>query len=98
MYTVNSIPQQESDWDRAARMFVGFSNSIVGNTDQVYAGNDTSVYNATGQFTVANPDGTYSVAGVPRSNIQPLQVAGVGLMPLILIGGVIWYFVTRANK
>lgn len=93
MQSVNSLQPTESDTDRTNRLFLGFFNSIVG-SDQTYVGQDQSVVNSTGQFVVANPDGTYSVAGVARSNLQPVvAAAGIGLMPLLLIIGAAWYFV-----
>jgi hypothetical protein len=83
----------ESDLTRALRMFTGMANSIVG-TDQNLNGEDPYASNQTGQYTIANPDGTYATMGLARSSMQaPLQTsAGGSLLPLLALIGAAFYF------
>lgn len=95
--SVNStmVMPEESDLTRTLRLFTGLSNTIVG-ADQNMNGEDPFASNRTGQYTIANPDGTYSVMGMPRSNLQtPMaaSAAGASLMPLLLIAGVVYFLV-----
>jgi len=88
----------ESDLTRALRMFTGMANSIVGN-DQNLNGEDPYASNQTGQFTIANPDGTYATMGLARSNMQAqLQQSAAGGSPLLLftlIGGVLYFLMGK---
>lgn len=93
--SVNSLPGQESDVSRTERLFVGFLNSIVG-PDNSYAGQDAVPYGSNGQFYVANPDGSMSVLGQPRSNLQGTIKTGVP--PLLILAGIglfAWMLVKR---
>ncbi|WP_310611648.1 hypothetical protein [Limnohabitans sp.] len=97
--SVNStlVMPAESDWTRALRMFTGMANSIVG-SDQNLNGEDPYASSQAGQYVVANPDGSYATMGVARSNLQtPLQptAAGFSIMPLLLIGGAIYFLVAK---
>lgn len=81
-------------------MFVGFMNSIVGN-DQTYAGQDGQPYQTAGQFSIANPDGTISAMGVPKSNQQRggASAAPGGLnMAYVAAAAVIAYVLFKRGK
>jgi hypothetical protein len=88
----------ESDWTRAYRMFTGMANTIVG-SDQNLNGEDPYASSQAGQYTVANPDGTYASMGLARSSVQsPLQNAAAGGSPLILIaliGGALYFLMGK---
>lgn len=75
MMSVNSIPGQTNQ-SITDRVFVGLGYSIVGNSDQAYVGGDSRIQNNTGQFAIANPDGSVSIVGQPVSNLQG-TVAGL---------------------
>lgn len=96
--SVNStlVMPEENDLTRALRLFTGMSNTIVG-SDQNLNGEDPYVSNRTGQYVIANPDGTYSQMGMPRSNMQsPLQsAAGISMLPLMFIGGLIYFLMGK---
>ena len=88
--TADSINAAGSDEERTKRMFVGFLSSALG-VDNLYASTDNQVGNPTGQYIIANPDGTASVQGQPVSNRQ--SVAATGLSPgmmLLLVAGLVW--------
>lgn len=93
--SVNStlVMPAESDLTRALRMFTGMANTIVG-SDQNLNGEDPYASSQTGQYTIANPDGTYATMGLARSSMQtPLQAnAGGGLLPLLALIGAAFYF------
>ncbi|MDB5966148.1 MAG: hypothetical protein JWQ72_2648 [Polaromonas sp.] len=78
-----------ADDARAARVFVGLWNSIVG-SDQTYAGQDGNPTNASGQFVIALPDGSQAILGQPVSNRQTAPVTttssgGLVLSPMLLL-------------
>ncbi len=86
--SVNSqlaIPQ-DSDLTRAQRFFVGLNTTIVG-PDQNMNGEDPMVAQSTGQFVIANPDGTQSVQGIARSNVQSQSTpaAKSGVSPMVVL-------------
>ncbi len=88
--SVNSqlaIPQ-DSDLTRAQRFFVGLNTTIVG-PDQNMNGEDPMVAQSTGQFVIANPDGTQSVQGIARSNVQgqsqSTPAAKSGVSPMVVL-------------
>lgn len=76
----------DSDEQRTKRLFVGFLSSALG-VDQTYSGEDGQASSSTGTYTIANPDGTYSVLGQPISNQNTPGVAA-GIPPgfLLLVG------------
>lgn len=79
-----------SDEERTKRLFVGFLSSALG-VDQTYAGEDGYAASSTGTYTIANPDGTYSVLGQPVSNQNtPAVVAGIPPGFLLLVGLVLF--------
>lgn len=87
--SVNSqlaIPQ-ENDLTRAMRSFVGLGVSIVG-PDQNLNGEDPVATQPTGQFVIANPDGTQSVQGLAKSNVQRVTDAKPsGVSPMVMLAG-----------
>ena len=88
--SVNSqlaIPQ-DSDLTRAMKSFVGLSTTIVG-PDQNFNGEDPLVAQRTGQFVIANPNGTQSVQGLARSNVQGKSqtAATSGTSPKLVLSG-----------
>ena len=87
----------ESDLTRTLRMFTGMANSIVG-SDQNLNGEDPYASNQTGQYTIANPDGTYATMGLARSSMQaPLQSVSSGspLFLFALIGGALYFLIGK---
>lgn len=91
VYNVNGLdtPQvAQADEDRTKRMFIGLLSSALG-VDQTYAADDYHVGNAPDQYVIANPDGTYSVQGRARSNLNSgAAAAGLVIPPgLLLLGG-----------
>ena len=82
--SVNSVTQQ-NDATVTNRLFAGFLNSIVG-ADNSYVGEDGFVSNPTGQFMITNPDGSVSVVGQARSNLQGTNLA-TGSPPLLMLVG-----------
>ena len=75
---------------RAMRSFVGLSTTIVG-PEQNLNGEDPMVAQPTGQFVIANPDGTASVQGIAKSNVQgstasPSKPAS-GISPKVVLAG-----------
>lgn len=88
IYNVNGLDSaqvQQSDEERTKRLFVGFLSSALG-VDQTYSGSDQHIASAPDQYVIANPDGSYSVVGRSRSNLQSPAVA-TGISPLLLLGG-----------
>ena len=74
-----TLPQQ-GDAERAWRMFVGLAGLYLGD-DQTAAGSDGLIYNPTGQFQIASPNGSVSVVGKPISNLQGGGTSGTTLTP-----------------
>jgi hypothetical protein len=90
-YNSTVMAQSEDDTTRAMRFFVGLGNSITGN-DQTYVGTDGYAVNSAGQYMIANPNGTQSVLGLSRSNLQGVQgAAAPSLITLGLIGFLIYH-------
>lgn len=90
-YTVNGLdtPQvAQADEFRTKRLFVGLLSSALG-VDQTYANEDYNASNAPDSYIIANPDGTFSVQGRARSNLNSRQVAAGLVIPpgLLLLGG-----------
>jgi hypothetical protein len=81
--------------ERTKRLFVGFLSSALG-VDQTYTNQDNYVGNSADQFYIANPDGSYSVQGRARSNLQGTQQASGGIPPLLIVIGL--FLVARALK
>lgn len=87
----------ESDLTRALRMFTGMANTIVG-SDQNLNGEDPYASSQAGQYTVANPDGTYATMGLARSSMQtPFQSAPSSspLLLLTFIGGALYFLMGK---
>lgn len=85
-----------ADEERTKRAFIGFLSTALG-VDQTPVGQDAVMGRGTGQFTVANPDGTYSVQGQAVSNVQGVIGPG-GLMitpGLLLLVGVAYLLLKR---
>lgn len=97
--SVNAYPGL-TDEEKAVSLFLGMGNSIVGQ-DQTYTGMDGAAVNPAGQYRIANPDGTYSVQGLPRSNIQSfggsVNVGGMQV-PGLLVLGLIGYVLMKVVK
>lgn len=94
--SVNSVTQQ-TDASVTTRLFAGFLNSIVG-AENNYVGEDASVGNPTGQYVIANPDGSVSVVGQARSNLQGASMP-TGTPPLLMllgIGALIYFALKKA--
>lgn len=91
VYNVNGLDSAQvaqADEDRTKRLFVGFLSSALG-VDQTYAADDNFVGNPSDQYYIANPDGTYSVQGRARSNLNSATTAAGLVIPpgLLLLGG-----------
>ncbi len=89
--SVNAYPGL-TDEEKAVSLFLGMGNTITG-PDQTYVGMDGTAVNQTGQFRMANPDGSYSVQGLPRSNLQTfgaaqsVNVGGFQLPGVLVLAG-----------
>lgn len=86
--------EYEADKARTLRAFVGFATSLLGD-DQTYASDDMIAASPTGQYRIANPDGSSSVLGQPVSSQQGVFTTPQGLVisPVVLIlGAVAAYF------
>jgi t-SNARE complex subunit (syntaxin) len=85
-----------ADEQRTKRMFVGFLSSALG-IDQTYANEDGYVGNASGQYIIANPDGTYSKVGQSVSNQNNgSAAAGLVLTPgLLMVGALIAFLMFK---
>jgi hypothetical protein len=97
--SVNAYPGL-TDEEKAISLFLGMGNTITG-PDQTYIGMDGTAVNPTGQYRMANPDGSYSVQGLPRSNLQSFgQSVNVGGMQLpgVLVLGLIGYVLMKVVK
>lgn len=91
--TLNPTQAQNADEERTKRAFIGFLSSALG-VDQSYTSEDAVPSNQTGQYTIANPDGTVSVLGQPVSNAQRgiSAPAGIVITPgLLLVIGLVLY-------
>lgn len=83
-----AMTANEAHEQRTKLLFLGFLSSVLG-VDQTYSGDDGTPASQPGQYTIANPDGTYSVQGQAVSNLnQPLAAAGVspGMLMLFAAG------------
>jgi pectin methylesterase-like acyl-CoA thioesterase len=90
-----SGPQQtQGDNQRTIRAFVDLANSMLGDS-QTVIGYDPSPYNPTGQFTIASPDGTFSVQGQPVSNAQPITASAAISPRLLIIGALAWLILRK---
>lgn len=77
---------EQADEDRTKRAFIGFLSSVLG-VDQTMTAADAVPARGTGQFILANSDGTYSVQGQPISNLNNAPaVAGIPVGWLLLAG------------
>lgn len=86
---------EQQDEQRTKRAFVGFLSSVLG-VDQVYTNDDASASQASGQYIIANPDGTYSRLGQPVSNIQRTSAGGLVLSPgLLILAGLAFFLLRR---
>ena len=95
--SVNAL-DTETDATRANRLFVGLVNSIVG-SDQNYIGQDGNPINPTGQFSIANPDGSMSVMGIARSNQQSVASSATGInLPVIAVACLAAYMLLKKGK
>lgn len=80
------LAAQQADEDRTKRLFIGFLSSALG-VDQTMHGEDSVPSRGTGDYIIANPDGSYSALGQPVSNLnrapaQTVQGLPVGLLML----------------
>ena len=86
-----ALRENEADEERTKRLFVGLFASALG-VDQNYVGDDGRALSPTGQYIIANPDGTYSELGRSVSNVQQAAApaaSGLTLSPgLLLVLGV----------
>lgn len=80
-----------SDEARTKRLFIGFLSSVLG-VDQTMTGEDGLPSSPTGVYTIANPDGTYSVQGqsVSNQNTGAGAVAGISPGMLLLLVGLVF--------
>lgn len=86
--------EQAADEDRTKRLFIGFLTSALG-VDQTYIGADGQPASQTGQYTILNPDGSYSVQGQSVSN-QNTVAGALGLSPgLLLLIGLAFFLLKR---
>ena len=90
-YAVNgqdTAQVQQADEFRTKRLFVGLLSSALG-IDQTYNNDDYYASNAPDQYVIANPDGTFSVQGRARSNLNSASTAAGLVIPpgLLLLGG-----------
>lgn len=77
---------QQADEDRVKRRFIGLLSSALG-VDQTMTASDAVAARGTGQYILANSDGTYSVQGQPISNLNAApSVAGIPVGWLLLAG------------
>lgn len=92
--SVNSV-NQDSGLATTNRLFAGFLNSIVG-ADNNYVGEDGYAVNTAGQYVIANPDGTVSVLGQARSNVQGQTIVTGSPTLLVWLGlGALVYFLFK---
>lgn len=99
VYTTSGLTAeqvQQADEERTKRAFIGFLSSAVG-LDQTYANDDPFVGQQTGQYVIANPDGSYSVQGRSASNQQSITGAASGLVitPGLLVVGFLLFLALR---
>jgi hypothetical protein len=88
---------QQADEDRTKRAFVGFLSSALG-IDQTYANDDFLPSNQTGQYIIANPDGSFSQVGRSVSNLQTVQgVPGFVLTPGMVVLAIAGYLLFRKS-
>ena len=86
---------QLEDEQRTKRLFVGFLSSVLG-VDQLRTTDDNNANGSTGQFMIANPDGTYSALGRSVSNQQSTVASSLGVSPgLLLLAGLAWFLLRR---
>lgn len=79
---------EQADEVRTKRLFIGFLSSVLG-VDQTLNGQDGAPVRTTGQYLIANPDGTYSVLGQSVSNQNTAAATAAGFpVPLLLLVGV----------
>jgi len=89
----------QADQQRVQRAFIGLFASLLG-SDQTNLNDDAYAANRTGQYIIANPNGTYSQQGQPVSNQQTLLGTTPGglvvSLPLLLIGAALAYFALKS--
>lgn len=86
---------EQQDQMRVSRAFVGFLSSVLG-VDQPLTTDDAIAAQRTGQYVIANPDGSYSVQGMSVSNRQASAQAGLVLSPtLLLLAGLAFLLLRR---
>lgn len=86
---------QRADEERTKRSFIGFLSSVLG-VDQTYTNDDYLPANQTGQYIIANPDGSYSQVGRSVSNLQPIQgVTGFTITPGMVLLAAVAFMVFR---
>lgn len=85
----------QQDQARVSRAFVGFLSSVLG-VDQPLTSDDAYAAQRTGQYVIANPDGSYSIQGQAVSNRQAGAAAGLVLSPtLLLLAGLAFLLLRR---
>lgn len=92
--SVTAEQARQADIERTKRAFVGLVGAALG-VEQSYSQDDGYIVPSTGQYVIANPDGTYSQQGTSNSNLNSGLGAGFVLTPGLLLIGALLFFALK---